>query len=188
MSQAAALKRWPAAAAVGAAACLVLAPRARRRGGRFFATYLALLALLIHQVEEWLWPGGFQEWFNRFAIGSPRADFPLTDRQGFAVNVVGGWGSAAAALAFGGRLEALPALVGASHLANAGLHIGLAVRQRRANPGLRSAAALLLPTGSYLLARAGGRGGQRALGAIAGAATIPGLLLRFRRGAGSRRD
>jgi hypothetical protein len=47
-----------------------------------------LAALLWHQAEEWVWPGGFLPWMNREVIGSDDDELPLDRRIGFVINVV----------------------------------------------------------------------------------------------------
>jgi hypothetical protein len=60
---------------------------------------LALPILVSHQSEDWVWPGGFLPFCNRRLLGSDRPDWPLTERDGFHVNVTFGWCSAVAGLA-----------------------------------------------------------------------------------------
>ena len=42
--------------------------------------WLAGPALLYHQTEEWVWPGGFLPWFNRSVMGGTD-EFPITRRS-----------------------------------------------------------------------------------------------------------
>jgi uncharacterized protein with HXXEE motif len=101
-----------------------------------------LAALLAHQTEEWVWPGGFLPWINQEVMGSGDDEFPLDRRLGFAINVVFGWGASVGA----GRGHAAAAgLLYATHLANVGLHVGWAVRHRRYDPGTVTALATLTP-------------------------------------------
>jgi Protein of unknown function with HXXEE motif len=130
--------RWPLLAA--AAALPMSAIAVRRPALRPWA------ALLLHQTEEWVWPGGFLPWINREVLGSGEDEFPLDRRLGFAINVVLGWGSSLAAAA--GPIGAAPAaLLYSSNLGNVALHVSWAVRHRRYDPGVLTAVATLAPTG-----------------------------------------
>lgn len=171
--------RWPLVAAAGLAPVTYLAvkdPRAR-----------PLAALFWHQTEEWVWPGGFLPWINQDVMGGEE-EFPIDRRAGFAINVVYGWGFSAAP--YGGPRATLPATaLYVSHLGNAGLHIGWALKHRRRDPGLVTAAAALLP-----VAVSGIRGLIRdpevkrrdivagaALGVVLGAGMMPLMKLRLKR-------
>ncbi|HTZ87386.1 MAG TPA: HXXEE domain-containing protein [Solirubrobacteraceae bacterium] len=130
--------RWPLLAAAGALPVSALA--IRRPALRPWA------ALLLHQTEEWVWPGGFLPWINREVLGSREDEFPLDRRLGFAINVVLGWGSSLAAAA-GPRGAAPAALLYSSNLGNVALHVSWAARNRRYDPGVVTAVATLAPTG-----------------------------------------
>ncbi len=130
--------RWPL---VGAAALGPVTALARRR-----TEWRPLCALLWHQTEEWVWPGGFLPWINREVIGSDEDEFPLDKRIGFAVNVALGWGGSLATML--GPAAAVPAaLLYVSHIGNFGLHVSWAVRNRRYDPGTVTAVVALLPVG-----------------------------------------
>jgi hypothetical protein len=105
-----------------------------------------LAALLAHQTEEWVRPGGFLPWINREVLGGDDDEFPIDRRAGFVINVGFGWLLSASVLA-GSRAAAPQAMLYASHIGNAGLHIGWAVKHRRYDPGLASGALALLPVG-----------------------------------------
>jgi Protein of unknown function with HXXEE motif len=130
--------RWPLLAAAGAPAVSVLATRR--------PALAPWAALLWHQTEEWVWPGGFLPWMNREVLGSDADEFPLDRRLGFVINVVFGWGSSLAAAA-GPRGAAPAALLYTSNLGNVVLHLSWSARHRRYDPGLVTAIGTLLPTG-----------------------------------------
>ena len=97
---------------------------------------LALPILVAHQTEEWVRPGGFLPFCNERLLGSDRPTWPLTERDGFHVNVTLGWSTAVAAAALW-RRSALPAAVVLwMEAGNTALHAGMAVRERRYNPGV----------------------------------------------------
>jgi len=130
--------RWPI---VGAAA---LVPTVA--GSVKYPALRPLAALLAHQTEEWVRPGGFLPWINRDVLGGESAEFPIDRRAGFVINVCFGWLLFASGLA-GPKATAPQAMLYVSHLGNAGLHIGWAVKNRRYDPGLVTGALALLPVG-----------------------------------------
>jgi hypothetical protein len=168
--------RWPLVAA--AAVAPVTAAAVRRPGLR------PLAALLLHQTEEWVWPGGFLPWMNREVLGSDEDEFPLDRRLGLVINVGLGWGTSLGTMA--GRSAAAPsAFLYASHLGNVVLHLRWAVRFRRYDPGLLTALVTLTPAAIIglrsLHADPGVSRVALAAGAVAGAASslaLPQLLKR----------
>ncbi len=130
--------RWPLVA--GAALVPAAALSVNRQELR------PLAALLAHQTEEWVWPGGFLPWINRTVIGSENPEFPIDRRAGFLINVGFGWGLCLSALA--GPAAAAPQVaLYVSHLGNAGLHVGWSIRNRKYDPGLATSILTLLPVG-----------------------------------------
>lgn len=128
--------RWPlvgAAALIPITAFAVSDKRAR-----------PLAALLWHQTEEWVWPGGFLPWINREVLEGESDEFPIDRRAGFVINVGFGWGLSALA-AFAPNAPAPAAALYVSHLGNAGLHVGWALKNHRRDPGLVTAVATLVP-------------------------------------------
>lgn len=137
--------RWPwaAAALVAPTWGAALGRRgALRREGAWVAA-LGLPILVAHQTEEWVRPGGFLPFCNERLLGSDHPTWPLTGRDGFHVNVTVGWGSAIAAAVLWRRSAAPAALVLWAEAGNAAMHAGMALRERRYNPGLLTAVALM---------------------------------------------
>ncbi|HET6550210.1 MAG TPA: HXXEE domain-containing protein [Solirubrobacter sp.] len=174
--------RWPLVAAAAVAPVSIAA--ARRPELR------PLAAMLLHETEEWVWPGGFLPWMNREVLGSDEDEFPLDRRLGLVINVGLGWGASLGTIA-GPRAAAPSALLYVTHLGNAALHLQWAARHRRYDPGAVTAALTLLPvavTGLRALHR-DPEVSRRALtmGAVAGAAisvALPPLLSRRSRSPG----
>ena len=136
--------RWPLLGAVALAPVVAGSIREPR--------LVPMAALLAHQTEEWVWPGGFLPWINREVLGGDEDEFPIDRRAGFIINVGFGWLLSLTALA-GAKAAAPQAMLYTSHIGNAGLHLGWAVRHRRYDPGLASAAVALLPVGVFGLKR-----------------------------------
>ncbi|HEX5504874.1 MAG TPA: HXXEE domain-containing protein [Thermomicrobiales bacterium] len=137
-----------------AAGLLLLAPLVRRGVTRStLLAYLQLPVYMLHQYEEH-GHGAFKRDVN--ALVPPTVGH-LTDGAIFWINILGVWGvdGLATALAATSRPGAgllAPYLA----VANAAIHVGVALKQRRYNPGLGTALALFLPFGAYSI-RAIGR-------------------------------
>lgn len=136
--------RWPLVGASALAPVALLSigdPRLR-----------PLAALLAHQTEEWVWPGGFLPWINREVLGGDEDEFPIDRTAGFLINVGFGWMLSLSTLA-GPQAAAPQAMLYASHIGNAGMHIGWAALNRKPDPGLVTGALALLPVGVLGLRR-----------------------------------
>jgi Protein of unknown function with HXXEE motif len=146
--------RWPwvAAGLVVPTWSVAAARRGELLKDGLWVAGLALPILVSHQTEEWVWPGGFLPFCNRQLLGSERSDWPLTERDGFHVNVTVGWVSAVAGLALWRRTPVVAAAVLWIEAGNALMHTAMAIRKRRYNPGVVTVAVLMAPH-----AAAGGR-------------------------------
>lgn len=163
--------RWPWVAAIAAPTVTAVSYEHRQRfsGGGRSAIWVSLPVLLWHQTEEWVLPSGFLPWFNRSVWQSGEDEFPVTAPMAFRINVIAGWGLSAVAALTIRRAPWLASGVLASHFANGALHVGLAIEQRRYNPGLVTAL-ILGPLG--MLGAAGMMRGRefRSRGALVGIA------------------
>ncbi|MGD9737429.1 MAG: HXXEE domain-containing protein [Solirubrobacterales bacterium] len=189
--------RWPLLAAAlvvpSWAAALTRGEESGAEDG--WVAALALPILVSHQTEEWVRPGGFLPFCNERLLGSERPTWPLTERDGFHVNVTLGWGSALAAAALWRRSAAPAAFVLWIEAGNALMHGAMAARERRYNPGLATAT-LLMATHALAGSRALRRShrlsrGATVAAAAAGIAFSAGLpltmKLRMRRAGGESR-
>ncbi len=152
--------RWPWAAAALTAPtwAAALAGREQLRRDDAWVALLGLPILVSHQTEEWVRPGGFLPFCNERLLGSDRPTWPLTERDGFHVNVTLGWGTAIAGALLWRRSAAPAAFVLAIEAGNTAMHAGMALRERRYNPGLLTAVALMgahAALGARSLARSG---------------------------------
>jgi hypothetical protein len=175
--------RWPLAAAAAAppVTAVMLARREDFVAGGAWMSWLPLPALLWHQAEEWVRPGGFLPWFNREVMDSGEDEFPITRRDGLLINAGLGWG-----LALATGLSRSPALAScqlAMDLANAGLHGSQLVLRRRYNPGSVTALVMFVPLGIAGLRRLLRREPRREVlaGAAAGLVASAGLMVAMRR-------
>ncbi len=175
--------RWPwaAAALVGPAWGAALAWRDELREDDAWVASLGFPILVTHQTEEWVRPGGFLPFCNERLLESDRPTWPLTERDGFHVNVTLGWGSAIVAKALWPRSAAPAAFVLWIEAGNVAMHASMAARERRYNPGLVTAVALMAThaaAGTRALHRSGRLSRREsALAAAAGIAFSAGLPL-----------
>src|ERR1700742_1250798 len=121
--------RWPLASAalVGPAGAAVLARRGDLRRDDAWVAMLALPILVAHQTEEWVRPGGFLPFCNERLLGSDEPTWPLTERDGFHVNVTVGWTSAVLGALTWRRSAGIAAFVLWIEAGNAVMHAGMAL-------------------------------------------------------------
>jgi Protein of unknown function with HXXEE motif len=179
--------RWPwaSAALVGPAWAAVLAGRDTLRKDDAWVAMLGLPILVAHQTEEWVRPGGFLPFCNERLLGSDRPTWPLTERDGFHVNVTLGWSTAIAAATLWRRSAMPAAVVLWMEAGNTALHAGMAVRERRYNPGVVTGVALMgvhAAASARALHRSGRLGRREAVAALAlGIAIDAGLPVTMKR-------
>lgn len=179
-----------AAALVGPTWGAALANRPAATADGNWIAWLALPLLVTHQTEEWVRPGGFLEFANTRLLGGDEPTWPLTERDGFHVNVTIGWSTAVAGALLWRRTPAVAALVLGIETGNVLVHSGMAIKERGYNPGLATAALLFAPhvaLGARWLHRSGRMDRRSTVLAAAGAAAfsagMPALLKRrLRRG------
>lgn len=148
---------WPAAACFAAVFLLVLAPPfAAVAGSALALIYLQLPAYMLHQWEEHS-SDRFRLYVNRTIGGGRQA---LTPTATFWINSLGVWAFDLAALYLAWWVAPSAGLV-AGYLAvvNAVPHLGAAVLRREYNPGVVTAALLLLPVGGWCVVRVGSGAG-----------------------------
>ena len=115
--------------------------------------WLNCAALLLHQGEEFIYPGGFVEFYNLHVVGRiPFLNSKLGEGVIFAINVPMGWTLYIISAVFFSWmwLGVATALVS---LVNAVAHILMALRLRRYNPGLATSVLCFLPIGLWIVCR-----------------------------------
>jgi uncharacterized protein with HXXEE motif len=139
--------RWPwvAAGLVVPAWSLAAVRRAELLQDGVWLAGLAFPVLVSHQFEEWVWPGGFLPFCNTRLLGSDQPEWPLTERDGFHVNVTAGWLSAVVGLALWRRAPGIAVGALLMEATNVLMHASMAVRERRYNPGVVTATVLMVP-------------------------------------------
>ena len=114
--------------------------------------WLHLSLLLLHQFEEYIYPGGFSEFFNRtIQRKNATTQSPLNTGGILLVNVVFGW-TAYLISAISGihNLWLALGLLGIT-VSNGILHTAMALVKRKYVPGLISGFLLFIPFGVYVI-------------------------------------
>lgn len=117
----------------------------------------SFVTLLLHQVEEYRWPGYFPGMLNAAVYRSPLPDrYPLNPQTAFLINVPLGWTAYALAALFGSQFPWLGLATVLVSLGNVGAHAVFFNLRGRTwyNPGLATALLLFLPVAlgyGYLL-------------------------------------
>jgi hypothetical protein len=111
---------------------------------------LSLAFLMFHQFEEYVYPGGFQQYFNT-RIYNPFGFFKnkISDKAVIWVNVVFGWGVYGIVAIFFHDNHTLVMIFVAVLLINGLLHFGVSFSVRDYNPGVVTGAVLFLPLAIY---------------------------------------
>ncbi len=116
-----------------------------------FLLWLQVPVYFVHQFEEYIFPGGFLDCFNRKVIGSPVGDFPLTVRSSFWINVPVIFIAFPVSAIVAGSI-ALPIALWTVYfsLANALSHVVMFFKIGY-NPGLLVSVLLNIPVGVYVI-------------------------------------
>ena len=144
--------------------------------------WLLAAALLLHQFEEYVFPGGFRDFYNK--VIRPRNALTrrsLSPAGVLLVNVVVAWPAYGLAAGLGGGIAWVAAGMALITLLNGLLHTALLVTKRAYNPGAVTAAFLLIPVGATLLAQSApaismSEGIVAIVLFLAGSATVPGII------------
>lgn len=121
-----------------------------------YALYLIWVQTIVywvHEFEEYIYPSGFLDYFNHYAMRSKRGDYPLTKISSFWINiplVYIAMPLSAVLANFWGVAWGLWAAY--FSVLNAMSHVGMAVIFRhRYNPGLIASVMLNIPVGIYMI-------------------------------------
>lgn len=115
---------------------------------------LNLAFLMLHQFEEYVYPGGFKNYFNN-RIYNPFGFFKnkLTDKGIFWVNVILGWGlNIAVFIIFNGNITAMLIVITVLFI-NGIMHFFMAFKTRDYNPGLVTGAIFFIPLAMYIYSK-----------------------------------
>jgi hypothetical protein len=106
-------------------------------------------AVMAHQFEEYIRPGGFRAWYNLHVLGSANAEEPLGTRLAVIINIPIAWGLLLAAALVGRDFLWFTLSVNGLFFVNAWLHIARSFGKHEHVPGTTTATLLLLPLTSY---------------------------------------
>ena len=111
---------------------------------------LSLAFLMFHQFEEYVYPGGFQQYFNT-RIYNPFGFFKnkISDKAVIWVNIIFGWGVFGIVAIFFHDNHTLVMIFVAVLLINGLLHFGVSFSTRYYNPGVVTGAILFIPLAIY---------------------------------------
>ena len=119
-----------------------------------FALFLICLQTIIyflHQFEEYIFPGGFLEFFNTKALGSKEREFPLNKKVSFWINVPIIFIAFPISSILSGYIDLLIGIWTAYFsIVNATSHIGMFFKYRY-NPGFFISLFLNIPVGIYTI-------------------------------------
>ena len=107
--------------------------------------WLHLPILMLHQFEEYVFPGGFKDYANKM-MGAT-----LTDQKVFFVNVVIGWGVLTIAALVGMNAVWFPASMVCFIGLNAMMHVLVALLKREYNPGAVVSLIVNIPFAAFVM-------------------------------------
>lgn len=114
-----------------------------------YALRAQFIALVLHQFEEYVRPGGFTEFYNhQIYRRSPLTQHPLGPFGVYSVNIFWGWGLYGI-VCFIPNLALLGIGLAVVHLVNGGAHLALSIKMKAYNPGVVSGVVLLFSTGIW---------------------------------------
>jgi hypothetical protein len=174
-------QKWAWLSLVFAAAILAFLPPgwATDRGALL---WLLAASLLLHQFEEFVFPGGFREFYNQsIRPGNRLTHRSLTPAGILLVNVVVAWPAYFLAALTGGGVSWIATGMALVTLLNGLLHTAFLVARKSYNPGTVTALFLLIPVSAVLLkyavpAATPGDGLAAIAFFLAGSATVPAII------------
>lgn len=144
-------KNWAKAGGAIALFILVRVFLLQNQGGSHLhiLCWLNLAFLMLHQFEEYVFPGGFKDFFNKNIYGkNPIIRNELNDKGAFYINVTLAWSTYLIA-----ALSADPlflAVLASVNLTNGFLHSILAIVHKKYNPGFATGFFLFIPFSVYI--------------------------------------
>jgi hypothetical protein len=141
-------KYWAKAGGVVAAVLIIFVLVSKDSMDIRSIALLNLAFLMLHQFEEYVYPGGFKSFFNSFIGGKNRLiRFPLSDTAIIAVNVFIGWGLYFLAVIIPDSILVSVTLI--TSFINGIVHTGALLRFRKYNPGFITGLFLFIPFSVY---------------------------------------
>jgi hypothetical protein len=114
-----------------------------------FLIWAQIPVYFLHQFEEYIYPGGFMEFFNTKTLGSRQKDFPLTKKVSFWINIPIIFVGFPVSAIFAGQIDiAVGIWVAYFSIINALSHVALFF-QNGYNPGFIVSLFANIPVGLY---------------------------------------
>jgi len=115
-----------------------------------FLIWIQLPIYWLHQFEEYVFPGGFIETFNRQVLGSNEKEWPMSKRASFWINIPIIYIAFPLSAIMAGTVDiSIGIWTAYFSILNATSHVGMFVKKRKYNPGLFVSAFLNIPVGVF---------------------------------------
>jgi hypothetical protein len=146
-------KHWPKAGLIAAVfVLLLLFLNSRALIGSFEWLYwLSLPLYMIHQFEEYVYPGGFKEELNKVLLNENSSSEILTDKAVLVVNIGFIWILTPVLIVLGVISIIFPIILMTLVAFNGFIHLIVSIRFKRYNPGLIASLIFNIPLGLYVL-------------------------------------
>lgn len=113
--------------------------------------WLSLPLYMLHQFEEYVYPGGFKEELSKILSRGGTSQEILTDKMAFIVNIGFIWIMTPVLIVLGLLSIVFPIILMTLVATNGFIHIFASIRFRRYNPGLIASLTANIPLGLYVL-------------------------------------
>jgi hypothetical protein len=146
-------EHWPKAGLIAAVFILLLLfLNSRAAIGSFEWLYwLSLPLYMIHQFEEYVYPGGFKEELNKVLLNENSSSEILTDKAVLVVNIGFIWILTPVLIVLGAISVVFPVILMTLVAFNGFIHLVVSIRFKRYNPGLIASLVFNIPLGLYVL-------------------------------------
>ena len=146
-------KDWPKAGLIAAVFILLLLfLNSKASIGSFEWFYwLSLPLYMIHQFEEYVYPGGFKEELNKVLLKENVSSEILTDKAALVVNLGFIWILTPVLIVLGAISIVFPVILMTLVAFNGFIHLVVSIRFKRYNPGLIASLIFNIPLGVYVL-------------------------------------
>ncbi|MFC1767879.1 HXXEE domain-containing protein [Candidatus Margulisiibacteriota bacterium] len=144
-------KNWPKIGIVSAVFILVMLIfyPGTKIGSLQWLFWLLVPVYMIHQFEEYVFPGGFKNELNQEVMKSSNSESPLNDKTAFWINVPIVWVIFPISAIIGLNFVLIPAVCMLFAAANGILHLAFSIRKMKYGPGFLASLFLNIPLAVY---------------------------------------
>jgi hypothetical protein len=145
--------QWPKAGLIAAIFILLLLFLNSKVpiGSYEWCYWLSLPLYMLHQFEEYVYPGGFKEELNKILLRGETSHEILTDKMVLIVNIGFIWILTPILIVLGTISIIFPIILMTLVAVNGFIHVIASIRFRRYNPGLIASLTTNIPLGLYVL-------------------------------------